>query len=125
MPTSSSSGMSEMLRRTLGEAIRIETVLAGGLWRIHADPNQLENALLNLAVNARDAMPEGGKLTIETANTHLDDRYATEHSGVPAGPVRDARGHRHGRRNDRRGVPRRRSIRSSPPRKAESGRAWA
>jgi signal transduction histidine kinase/CheY-like chemotaxis protein len=79
------SGMSEMLRRTLGEAIRIETVLAGGLWRIHADPNELENALLNLAVNARDAMPEGGKLTIETANTHLDDRYAIEHSGVPAG----------------------------------------
>ena len=79
------SGMSEMLRRTLGEAIRIETVLAGGLWRIHADPNELENALLNLAVNARDAMPEGGKLTIETANAHLDDRYVAEHPEVPAG----------------------------------------
>ena len=79
------AGMSEMLRRTLGEAVRIETVLAGGLWRIHADPNELENALLNLAVNARDAMPEGGKLTIETANAHLDDRYVAEHSGMPAG----------------------------------------
>ena len=79
------SGMSEMLRRTLGEAIRIETVLAGGLWRIHADPNELENALLNLAVNARDAMPEGGKLTIETANAHLDDRYVTGHPEVSAG----------------------------------------
>jgi CheY-like chemotaxis protein len=79
------AGMSEMLRRTLGEAIRIETVLAGGLWRIHADPNELENALLNLAVNARDAMPEGGKLTIETANAHLDDRYVAAHTEVPAG----------------------------------------
>ena len=79
------AGMSEMLRRTLGEAIRIETVLAGGLWRIHADPNELENALLNLAVNARDAMPEGGKLTIETANAHLDDRYVAAHPEVPAG----------------------------------------
>ena len=79
------SGMSEMLRRTLGEAIRIETVLAGGLWRIHADPNELENALLNLAVNARDAMPEGGKLTIETGNAHLDDRYVAEHPEVAAG----------------------------------------
>jgi signal transduction histidine kinase/CheY-like chemotaxis protein len=79
------SGMSEMLRRTLGEAIRIETVLAGGLWRIYADPNELENALLNLAVNARDAMPEGGKLTIETGNAHLDDRYVAEHPEVSAG----------------------------------------
>jgi len=79
------SGMSDMLHRTLGEAIRIETVLAAGLWRIHADPNQLENALLNLAVNARDAMPEGGRLTIETANAFLDDRYVAEHSGIAPG----------------------------------------
>ncbi len=54
------SGMSELLHRTLGEAFKIETVLAAGLWRIHADSNQLENAILNLAVNARDAMLEGG-----------------------------------------------------------------
>jgi signal transduction histidine kinase len=53
----------------------LETVLAGGLWRIEADSNQLENALLNLAVNARDAMPTGGKLTIETANTFLDGNW--------------------------------------------------
>jgi signal transduction histidine kinase/ActR/RegA family two-component response regulator len=79
------AGMSEMLHRTLGETIRIETVLAAGLWRVHADPNQLENTILNLAVNGRDAMPEGGKLTIETANAYLDERYAAEHAGVPPG----------------------------------------
>jgi signal transduction histidine kinase/ActR/RegA family two-component response regulator len=98
-------GMSDMLHRTLGESIRIETVLAGGIWRVAVDANQLENAVLNLAVNARDAMsaagatqsanaasPRGseaakprawgdlaggaGKLTIETANVHLDEPYA-------------------------------------------------
>jgi two-component system NtrC family sensor kinase len=69
-------GMSELLRRTIGETITIEAVLAGGLWKTAVDPNQLENAILNLAVNSRDAMPEGGRLTIETANCHLDDRYA-------------------------------------------------
>ena len=74
MSTSWSHSMSELLHRTLGEHIAIETVLAGGLWRTEADPNQLENAILNLAVNARDAMPDGGKLTIETANVHLDER---------------------------------------------------
>jgi PAS domain S-box-containing protein len=70
------AGASELMRRTIGEAIFIETVLAGGLWPTFADSNQLENALINLAINARDAMPDGGKLTIETANTHLDDAYA-------------------------------------------------
>lgn len=78
-------GMSDLLRRTLGEATKLETVLAGGLWRIHADAAQLETTVLNLAVNARDAMPEGGRLTIETANAHLDDAYAAVHVGVPAG----------------------------------------
>jgi signal transduction histidine kinase len=79
------AGMSDLLRRTLGEHVRLETVLAGGLWRTHADPAQLENAILNLAVNARDAMPDGGRLTIETANCYLDDAYAARHADVPAG----------------------------------------
>ncbi|WP_406854411.1 ATP-binding protein [Alsobacter sp. KACC 23698] len=79
------AGMSDLLRRTLTENIAIETVLAGGLWRTHVDPNQLENALLNLAVNARDAMPDGGKLTIETANSYLDDDYAATREDVRSG----------------------------------------
>jgi signal transduction histidine kinase/CheY-like chemotaxis protein len=78
-------GISDLLHRTLGETVRIETVLGAGLWRIHADAGQLEAAVLNLAVNARDAMPDGGRLTIETANAHLDDDYAVQHAGVPAG----------------------------------------
>lgn len=70
------SSMSDLLQRTLGENIGVETVLGAGLWRAEVDANQLENAILNLSVNARDAMPDGGKLTIETANTHLDDAYS-------------------------------------------------
>ena len=79
------AGMSDLLRRSIGEQIRVETVLAGGLWRTRVDRGEVENAILNLAVNARDAMAEGGRLTIETANCHLDDVYASAHVDVPAG----------------------------------------
>jgi PAS domain S-box-containing protein len=78
------TGMSEMFRRTLGERIRIETVLAGGLWAIFVDANQLESCLLNLAINARDAMPDSGKLTIEAANVFLDEEYAAA-AEIPPG----------------------------------------
>jgi signal transduction histidine kinase/ActR/RegA family two-component response regulator len=78
------SGMSELLRRSLGDHIRLETVIAGGLWTIHADKTQLETAILNLAVNARDAMPEGGRLTIETANTSITP-HMTGPEDIPAG----------------------------------------
>jgi signal transduction histidine kinase/CheY-like chemotaxis protein len=78
-------GMSELLRRTLGERIALECVQAGGLWKARVDPAQLENALINLAVNARDAMPDGGALTIETANAYLDERYAAERDEVTPG----------------------------------------
>ncbi|MBX3553523.1 MAG: response regulator [Pseudolabrys sp.] len=74
-------GMSELLHRTLSEGVTIETVLGSGLWKCAIDPNQLENAIINLAVNARDAMPNGGRLTIETANAFLDDAYAVRAGG--------------------------------------------
>ncbi len=79
------SGMSELLRRTLGEKVKVETVLSGGLWRAKADMTQLESAILNLAINGRDSMAAGGTLTIETANAHLDDAYATANAEVTPG----------------------------------------
>ncbi len=75
----------EILHRTLGETIEIETETAGNLWSCKVDPGQLQNALLNLALNARDAMQGGGKLTIETANVQLDDAYAAGHPGTKPG----------------------------------------
>jgi nitrogen-specific signal transduction histidine kinase/ActR/RegA family two-component response regulator len=78
-------GMSELLRRTLGEQIEFETVLAGGVWRVNADVSELENALVNVCVNARDAMSGGGKLTIETGNAFLDEAYARANIDVAAG----------------------------------------
>ena len=72
------SDVSELLRRSLGEPIKLNAVLAQDLWTIHADRNQLENAILNLAVNARDVMPDGGELTVETANAQLTDAQAAQ-----------------------------------------------
>src|SRR5262249_50637928 len=77
--------MSELLRRSLGESIAIETALSGGLWRVLVDQHQLEVSRLILAVNSRDAMPKGGKLTIETANVFLDESYAAKQAEVVPG----------------------------------------
>ncbi len=77
--------MTDLLRRTLGERVEIESIVSGGLWNTLVDPSQVENAILNLAINARDAMPDGGKLTIELANAYLDDSYAAQHAEVTAG----------------------------------------
>lgn len=79
------AGMSDLLRSTLGAMITIETALAGGLWSILVDPNQLESAVLNLAVNARDAMPDGGKLKIEMDNAHVDAAAAAAQSDLAPG----------------------------------------
>ncbi|WP_346730536.1 PAS domain S-box protein [Caballeronia sp. dw_19] len=78
-------GMDSMLARALGETISVETVVAAGLWNTLADTHQMENVLLNLAINARDAMPTGGRLTLELANAMLDDRYVRPLSDVPPG----------------------------------------
>ncbi|HMK41667.1 MAG TPA: CHASE3 domain-containing protein [Methyloceanibacter sp.] len=77
--------MEQMLRRTLGEDIDIEIVLGAGLWPTFVDPHQVENVLLNLALNAKSAMPKGGHMTIETANCYLDDAYVARFGDVEAG----------------------------------------
>jgi signal transduction histidine kinase len=77
------AGMSDLMHRTLGGVVRVETALASGLWRASADPNQLENAILNLAVNGRDAMGEGGTLTIATANASVNAKLAQANGAAP------------------------------------------
>ncbi|WP_312412874.1 response regulator [Shinella sp.] len=78
------AGMQDLITRSVGPAVAVETVAAGGLWTAFVDVGQLENALLNLCINARDAMPDGGRLTIETGNRWLDERTASQR-GVPPG----------------------------------------
>lgn len=79
------SEMADMLRRTLGEGIEVETVVGGGIWNTLADPAQVESAILNLALNARDAMPTGGRLTVEILNASLDEAYVSQTDGVTPG----------------------------------------
>lgn len=79
------AGMSDMLTRMAGESVKIETVSGAGLWPVLVDENQLENALLNLVVNSRDAMPNGGQITIETSNAYLDDSYVAYAGDIKAG----------------------------------------
>jgi len=80
------ANMDKMLRRLIGEDIDLATALGENLGRVKADPGQIESVILNLAVNAKDAMPEGGRLTLETANVELDESYAQTHMSVAPGP---------------------------------------
>jgi PAS domain S-box-containing protein len=77
--------MSSLLHHTIGETVEMETVIHAGLWQAIADPVQVENAVLNLVLNARDAMPESGKITIETANVRISNHYAEVHEGIAPG----------------------------------------
>jgi two-component system NtrC family sensor kinase len=77
--------MSDLLNRSLGENIALETISGAGIWKIECDVSELESALLNLAINARDAMPDGGKLTIETSNAYLDDEYCRHNMDLTPG----------------------------------------
>ncbi len=79
------ANMSDVLTRTVGKSVKIETVLAAGLWPAFADPSHVDNAIVNLVINARDAMPEGGHVTIETANAWLSEDYVAQFGDVAAG----------------------------------------
>ena len=79
------SRASELLARSLGEQVEVQTVRSAGLWLTQADPAELEAAVINLAINARDAMPNGGKVTIETSNAFLDEQYSKQFDGVQPG----------------------------------------
>ena len=118
------AGMEELIRRTVGPSVAIEVVGAMGLWTTLVDPNQLENALLNLCINARDAMPDGGRLTIETANRWMDERGARERE-LPAGQYVSLCVYRYRHRHDAGcGAPRR-STRSTPQSRSAGHRPWA
>ncbi len=80
------AGMEKMLRRVIGEDIELTTALDPDLWRTMADPGQIEQSIVNLAVNARDAMPRGGQLTLETGNVTLDEQFASTYATVQPGP---------------------------------------
>ena len=92
-------GMRDLIQKSVGEAVQVELRLAEELWPIWADANQVESALLNLAINARDAMPEGGRLTVETSNTHLDEAYVGIGTRLGAGRLRHACGDRYRHRH--------------------------
>ena len=77
--------VSDILTRSLGETVELETISGAGLWNIEVDVSEMETTLLNLALNARDAMPNGGKLTIETTNAYLDEEYCRHHAGINPG----------------------------------------
>jgi signal transduction histidine kinase len=79
------TGMSDLLTRSLGETVALETIGGAGVWNIEVDASEMESTLLNLALNARDAMPQGGKLTIETSNAYLDEEYCRQHDGIIPG----------------------------------------
>ena len=88
------TGMADLLVRTLGEQFELETISGAGLWTVEVDVAELESTVLNLALNARDASPNGGKLTIESSNAYLDDEYCRQHAGHDAGAICRHRGDR-------------------------------